>query len=607
LRDRQARNATVALIALARARFASVARYVFVIDVSYFHHGTRLDFPSPISGALLGGKRTMRRAICAGSALAAAGLLGLISASPSAAEDRSRHEFVGLERVLLVSIDGLHAIDLANCAASGLCPNLKELTGHGSTYTNASTTKPSDSFPGLLAQLTGGTSRSTGVFYDDSYDRGFFPPGSNCIGPAGTEMNYAEPLDKDQHSIDGGVPGSLTGTNSAVAIDPTHLVLQEVNGTCKPVWPHNIVRTNTIFGVIHAHRLRTAWSDKHAAYDIINGSAPATQPSNAPGTNVDDFFAPEINSDLSAANVALIASLGLHSTAADPVTDPTCPGPNCGSDFTSSIDGVEYYDGIKVQAILNEIDGLDHTGKRRVGTPAIFGMNFQSVSVGQKLKIGGYTDTTGTPSANLANAIAFVDRSIGQMVEALRDRGLSRKTLIIVSAKHGQSPIDRSKRKALDDGAVIAAPIGANFAFDIADDGALIWLKDNSGTKTAAAVAALDGFAGDTGIMEWLSGPLLSLPYQDPAHDSRTPDIIGVARVGVIYTGGSKIAEHGGFNEDDTHVALIVSHPDFDEEEVHAAVTTAQIAPTILKVLGLDPNELDAVHLENTPVLPDFD
>src|ERR1700676_907379 len=319
----------------------------------------------------------MSRARWTGSTLAAAGLLGLISASPSSAKD-------GLEHVLLISIDGFHAVDLANCTASNSCANLKALTDHGVTYPNASTTKPSDSFPGLLAPVTGGTSRSTGVFYDDSYDRGFFPPGSNCTGPAGTEMNYAEALDQNKHSIDGGVPASLTGLNSAVAIDPTHLALQSVNGGCKTVWPHNIVRTNTIFDVIHAHHLRTAWSDKHPAYDIINGNDPATQPSNGPGTNVDDFFAPEINSDLSAANVALIASLGLHSTAPDPITDPACPGPTCSQDFTSSIDGVEYYDGIKVQVILNEINGLDHTGKRRFGTPTILGMNFQSVSVGQK-------------------------------------------------------------------------------------------------------------------------------------------------------------------------------------------------------------------------------
>jgi len=538
---------------------------------------------------------------------AIAGLAGALTVSLGHAvtslDELSQGE---IKHVLLLSIDGFHAVDLEICVTTGTCPNLAALTQHGTTYPNASTTKPSDSFPGLLAQLTGGTSKSTGVFYDDSYDRTLFapagfPPQPCTVGP-GAEVNIAENVDFDMHRIDGGKPVSLTGLNSAVAIDPNNLPGRLANGTCRPVWPHNFVRTNTIFGVIHDHGMRTAWSDKHPAYDIINGHG---APNQGPGTNVDDFFAPEINSDLSAANVALVHALGLHSTAPDPVTTP-CPGPNC-LDFTGSIGGVEFYDGIKVKAILNEIRGFDHTGKQVLGTPTIFGMNFQSVSVGQKLKIGGYTDPAATPSANLLNAIQFVDHSVGQMVKALADRGLAEETLIIVSAKHGQSPIDKSKRVALDDGAVIAAPIGANFAFDIADDGALIWLKDNTGTKTADAVVALNGFAGDTGIGEWLSGPLLTLSYQDPAHDSRTPDIIGIARIGVIYTSGSKIAEHGGFNEDDVHVALIVSHPDFGKDTVNAAVATTQIAPTILKVLGLDPTELEAVQHEGTRVLPNIE
>jgi hypothetical protein len=524
----------------------------------------------------------------------ATALVAAMPASISFADDAHR----GVQHVLLLSIDGFHAVDLEICVAKGTCPNLSKLTEHGITYTNASTTKPSDSFPGLLAQVTGGTSKSTGVFYDDSYDRTLFVPGSNCKTGPGTETNLAENIDMNQHSIDGGVNASLTGLNSGVAIDPNKLPGQSANGHCSPVWPHNFIRTNSIFGVIHKHRLRTAWSDKHAAYDIINGNDPDTQPANAPGTNIDDFFAPEINSDLTTANINLAHTLlGLHfSTAPDPTSR--------GGDFTSAIDAVEFYDGLKVRATLNQINGFDHTGKTPLSAPAIFGMNFQSVSVGQKLVTAGYTDPIATPTANLANAISFVDTSIGQMVKALQDRDLSEKTLVIVSAKHGQSPIDVSKRTALDDGTVIAGPIGSNFAFDIGDDGVLIWLKDNSGGKTAAAVTALNTFKGDTGIVEWLSGPLLTLNYQDPAHDSRTPDIIGIARVGVIYTSGSKIAEHGGFNEDDTHVALVVSHPDVAEQTVNATVATTQIAPTILKLLGIDPDELDGVRIEGTPVLP---
>jgi hypothetical protein len=312
-----------------------------------------------------------------GLTVALAGLAGLL-ASPSSQADQ-QHQVGQIKRVLLLSIDGFHTVDLANCAAAGTCPNLESLTDHGTTYTNASTTKPSDSFPGLLAQLTGGTPKTTGVFYDDSYDRRFFAPASSCSGSPGTEMNYAEPLDHDLHSIDGGVPTSLTGLNSAVAIDPANLVEQRVNGACKPVWPHSIVRANTIFAVIHAHHLRTAWADKHPAYDIINGNDPDSQTTTGPGTNVDDFFGPEINSDLSDANVKLIASLGLHSTAPAPKTDPTCPGPKCGSDFTSSIDGIEYYDGIKVQAVGKS--------SRLAGTPIQPGRRVPTLPIASPLSI----------------------------------------------------------------------------------------------------------------------------------------------------------------------------------------------------------------------------
>jgi hypothetical protein len=533
--------------------------------------------------------------VLAGTALAT-GLISLISPSTSAFADTK------VQYVLLLSVDGFHAVDLEICIANNSCPNLKILADHGLTYTNASTTKPSDSFPGLLAQITGGTSKSTGVFYDDSYDRTLFapagkPPAPCATGP-GAEVNLAENIEKDKTSIAGGVPASLTTLNAAIAIDPNNLPGQMVGGVCTPLWPHNFIRTNTVFGVLHKHGLRTAFSDKHPAYDILNGNEPKTQPVNGPGTNIDDFFAPEINSDLSAANITLIHNqLGLNfSTAPDPT-------PVSGKDFTGTIPGVEWYDGIKVRATLNQIAGLDHTGKIKIGTPKLFGMNFQAVSVGQKLKCCGYIDPAATPSAGLANAIAFVDTSIGQMIGALNDRGIAERTLVIISAKHGQSPIDVTKRMTFSDGAVIATPIGPNFAFDIGDDGVLIWLKDNSGTKTADAIAALNAF-GATGIGEWLSGPLLPLSYANPAGDSRTPDIIGIANIGTIYTGGTKIAEHGGFNEDDTHVALLVAHLALTKSSVNTAVATTQIAPTILKVLGLNPQELEAARLEGTQVLP---
>ena len=98
---------------------------------------------------------------------------------------------------------------------------------------------------------------------------------------------------------------------------------------------------------------------------------------------------------------------------------------------------------------------------------------------------------------------------------------------------------------------------------------------------------------------------MIDKPGLPPANDPRTPDIIVTPNVGVIYTGSSKKQEeHGGFAHDDTNVMLLLSNPSFDAKTVTAEVQTAQVAPTILQALRLDPNSLDAVRAEGTPVLP---
>ena len=88
-----------------------------------------------------------------------------------------------IQHVLLISIDGMHSLDFANCAKGvpiygnqTYCPHLASLSSTGVHYLQALTPKPSDSFPGLVAQITGGTPRSAGIFYDVSYDRALSPP-----------------------------------------------------------------------------------------------------------------------------------------------------------------------------------------------------------------------------------------------------------------------------------------------------------------------------------------------------------------------------------------------------------------------------------------------
>jgi hypothetical protein len=490
-----------------------------------------------------------------------------------------------IKHILLISVDGMHALDLTNYVAAHPGSTMARLSGHGITYTNAYTPYISDSFPGLAALVTGGSPITTGLWYDVSYNRKLSPPaqttlngipgGANlCPGTVGAALEYSEGVDFD-----------LTRLDAGGGVNPAFLPRDPNNG-CKPVFPHQYVRVNTIFNVAREAGLYSAWIDKHPAYEWVNG------PSNK-GTN--DFFAPEINSTVVPLTTAPFDVPRCHT-----IPDPTKTG-----DWTKSALNITCYDEIKVNAVISQIDGFTHDRSKRAPVPAIFGMNFQSVSVGQKLKGAGYQDALGTPSALLAGDLDFVDQSLGRMVSELKKNGLFDQTLIVVSAKHGQSPIDLSKRTAIDD-SLPAAIVGPAYAFDISDDASLIWLTDPS--LTAGVVANLSKPANQStlGIQEIFALQSLANKFNSPLHDERTPDILLRSNTGVIFTTGSKIAEHGGMNEDDVHVALLLSNPLIEARQVKTPVLTQQVAPTILKSLGLDPARLDAVRSEQISVLPFF-
>ena len=80
------------------------------------------------------------------------------------------------------------------------------------------------------------------------------------------------------------------------------------------------------------------------------------------------------------------------------------------------------YDSYKVQAVLNEINGYDHSGPTKVGTPAIFGMNFQTVSTAEKLptsdgSAGGYLSGRHDAGPAAATRARFRQRQVGEMVD----------------------------------------------------------------------------------------------------------------------------------------------------------------------------------------------
>jgi hypothetical protein len=537
--------------------------------------------------------------------------LVLMSLSPasSLAQSNSR-----IQHVLLISIDGMHSLDFANCArgvpAFGnqpYCPHLAALSATGVHYLQALTPKPSDSFPGLVAQITGGTPRSAGVFYDVSYDRALSPPARTtpygivggaklCPSVVGTQIGFDEELDYNFQRLDSGKANGSSGING---INPDYLPRNPKNG-CSPVYPHSFLRVNTIFNVVKNAGGHTAWSDKHPSYDFTNGPS---------GDGVDDLWSPEINS----IPVALPQVPGCK-----PLPDPGAA--TSSNAWTDSFQNIQCYDTLKVQAVLNWIDGKNHDGSATVPVPNIFGMNFQAVSVGQKLvekslgETGGYTDASGTPSEGLFSEIQYVDEAIGKFVAELKKQDLFDSTLIIISAKHGQSAVDPNRVLRIPADAPsdqppsqIVSPAGVGPGLPVAqadeDDISMLWLTDQS--QTASAVATLSANESLFGQGEIFAGPSLDLQFNNPLTDSRTPDIIVAPNVGVVYTGGmAKVAEHGGFAYDDRNVLLIVSNPRYKSSTYIDQVETRQIAPTIVKALGLNPSELQAVQIEHTETLP---
>jgi arylsulfatase A-like enzyme len=295
-----------------------------------------------------------------------------------------------------------------------------------------------------------------------------------------------------------------------------------------------------------------------------------------------------------------------------------------------------------VDAILNEIHGLRHDGTPGTGVPTVFGMNFQEVSVGQKLEKdnsaggcagdaftgqpGGYLDGAGTPTAVLAYGLKKADDALANFIKALKAQGIYDSTLIIVTAKHGQSPINPVLTNkpghfadlvaalpdaSTDPGGIAIANANActtgpcGFVQD--DDIALIWLSpaDQAAGKTDVVRSYLNKNAMVLFIEQVMGGAEINARFNNPLHDSRTPDVIVQPVYGTIYTGSTaKNAEHGGFSIGDTNVGLIVSNPSLDARQVKTPVATSQVAATILQALGIDSARLDAVRKEQTGVLP---
>jgi hypothetical protein len=140
-----------------------------------------------------------------------------------------------IRRVLVISIDGMHALDMALWVKGHPTSALGKLSAQGINFTNASTTKPSDSIPSTVGIFTGGSPAVGGMYYDDAYNRSWFAPSNlTCTGAPGAVIDLKFAINANPDGTGG--------------VDPAKMPRQLVNGVCTPVLPHNMMRLNTVRG-----------------------------------------------------------------------------------------------------------------------------------------------------------------------------------------------------------------------------------------------------------------------------------------------------------------------------------------------------------------------
>ena len=219
------------------------------------------------------------------------------------------------QHVLLISVDGLHQSDLRWWIRHHPESVLARIAARArSTRTRPRRSPPTPSRVSS-PRSPAATRAPRASITTTATTAACCPPGSSCTpgqtSGLGTEVNFSEVLDRNLNSIDAGagIPNLYPGLPTSVLalpgrvsqieqrmIDPGQLPISPA--TCKPVYPRQYLRVNTIFQVAHDAGMRTAWADKHAAYELISGHT---------GRAIDDLFTPEINSS---------------------TTDPRCrPGP----------------------------------------------------------------------------------------------------------------------------------------------------------------------------------------------------------------------------------------------------------------------------------------
>ncbi len=434
---------------------------------------------------------------------------------------------------------------------------LATLAKEGIVYSGAKAANPSDSYPGTAAFVAGCSPRTHGLYWDDSYSRDLYPPGSDCTGPIGTEVDLSEGIDIDASLLTGGGGFNIS------------LLTQRLTswGTCVPVFPFNYIRTNTIFEVARQNGLSTAYADKHLSYSFVDGPS---------GLGLVEGYFPEVSS----------------AAATDTAQNA--------------------WDDLHWAALNNWLSGKYVNGSSTpFGSFNLVGANFQALTNAQTYVsyVSSNSTTTrsyATPSANITAVLGHFDSKLAEFVSTLKAQGIWNETLLVIGSKQGQTPVDKSKLQFIDPQALINAT-GVTVNFVTSADWALMYLNDSTDAYTAKANLLASNKA-ETAVAEVLAGDeIRQYGWGDPFTDPRAPDLLVKGVYGTLFKKPKGFEDHGGWYADDSDVLLMATSGCAlanAGKQYGGRVDNQQVAVTLLEALGIPLAQLDGYRIEGTPSLP---
>jgi hypothetical protein len=330
-------------------------------------------------------------------------------------------------------------------------------------------------------------------------------------------------------------------------------------GSCEHIFPHDYLRANTVFEVARGNGLNTVYMDKHLAYEYLNGPS---------GLGLTQGFFPEIGA------------------------------------VASNLEAQWAWEDLHWSGFCNVTAGHYVNGTGEIDF-SLIGANFQALTWAQS-NGGGYANGSSWSDpvfgTNITKTLQRYDQKIAEFINHLESVGKLDSTLLVLSSKQGQSPVNETSLKHVSSDGLLKST-GVDVAFWTGDDAALIWLKNSYDADTAkknlmANATALNIDYVLAGDEVWEFG------FGNPRKDPRAPDVAVIAKDGTLFSTNSQTENHGAWLPDDLEVPLIFYNPAFSAMKISLPIQTKQIASTMLAALGLPLAQLDSWRVEGSPVIP---